>query len=99
MWSGPEGTFAGLVASGRLVDAILVLVALEALLLALWHRRTGRGVPFVDLAPNLAAGAFLLLTARAALVDAHWPWIAASLLLALLAHLLDLARRWRHPPA
>jgi len=86
---------AGLFESGRIVDLILVLTALEALALAVHHRRTGRGVALADLAPNLLAGACLLLALRAALAEGWWGWTAFWLLGALVAHLVDLSRRWR----
>jgi hypothetical protein len=85
-------------ANGTVVDAVIALLALEALLLAWLHRRHRRGPAPADLLGNLAAGLFLLLALRAALVGAAWPWIAASLLAALAAHLYDLARRWPRPP-
>jgi hypothetical protein len=78
-----------------IVDAILLLVVLEAGALAFWHRRTGRGIAPAALAPNLCAGAALLLAVHAALAGAWWGWIAAALLAALIAHLLDLRGRWR----
>jgi hypothetical protein len=84
-----------LFASGRIVDAILVLVAIEAVVLAAWSARTGKGVAPRDLLPNLASGVALFLALRGALVGAAWPWIAACLLAALAAHATDLALRWR----
>jgi hypothetical protein len=84
-----------LFASGHIVDAILVLVVLEAALLAVWHRRTGRGVRPAALAANLCSGGALLLAVRAALVGAWWGWVGAALLAALVAHLVDLRARWR----
>ena len=54
-------TMTELFASGRIVDAILVLVALEAAALLLWRRRTGRGPAPVPLLCNLASGAALML--------------------------------------
>jgi hypothetical protein len=84
-----------LFAGGGIVALILALMLAEALLLGLYHRRTGRGIAPRDLLPNLAAGALLLLALRAALASSNplapAPWLAA----ALLAHLWDLARRWR----
>jgi hypothetical protein len=82
--------------SGRIVDLILGLVVIEAVLLLVYHRRTGAGLGFAQLAPNLLSGAALLLAVRFALVEAAWEWVAASLLLALLAHLVDLRQRWSH---
>ena len=73
----------------------MALVLVEAALLIAWHRRTGGGVATADLLPNLAAGFCLLAALRAALGGAAWRWIALALLGSLLAHLLDLSRRWR----
>jgi hypothetical protein len=86
---------ADLFASGRLVDLILVLVAIEVAVLLVYWRRTGRGVAPLDLLPNLCAGAFLLLALRVTLTGGGW--MLASLCLAAggLAHLADLYRRWR----
>ena len=86
---------ADLFASGRLVDLILVLVLLEALALALYFRATSRGVAIADLLPNLLAGALLLVTLRLALSGADWMSCCATLGAAGLAHVWDLARRWR----
>ena len=80
-------------ASGRLVDAILVLMALECAGIAIAGRRFG--IALRDVAANLAAGAFLLLALRAALTGAAVPWTLACLAGALVAHLVDLASRRR----
>ena len=78
-------------ASGRAIDLILLALALEGAFL-LWLGRR-RGLALAAWMPALAAGAALLLALRLALAAAAWPWIAAVLLLSLLAHLFDLARR------
>lgn len=83
-----------LFASGRIVDLMLMITFVEAVLLMLWRRRTGRGPAPDKLVINLLSGVFLMLALRAALVDAWWGWIACWLVAALLAHLLDLRRRW-----
>ncbi len=85
----------GFFADGTVVDLILVFMLLEGIVLAVYRRRTGRGIAFVDLVAMLLAGAFLLLALRAALAGAPWSRIAIWLLAALVAHLVDLARRWR----
>ena len=46
-----------LFSTGHIVDAILGLVLLEALVLLIYARRTGRGIAPLALLPNLAAGA------------------------------------------
>jgi hypothetical protein len=84
-----------LFASGRIVDLILALVVLEAVLLAVLHRRTGRAPAPTALAPNLCAGAALLVALRCALTGAWWGWVAAALLAALVAHGWDLSSRWQ----
>ena len=86
---------AELFASGRLVDLILAIVAIEAAFLVFYWRSTGRGVSPGDLLPNLCAGALLLLALRLSLGDAGWELCCASLAAAGVAHLVDLNRRWR----
>jgi hypothetical protein len=81
--------------SARFVDVVLALTLLEATALVAWHCFTGRGPRPLDALCMLAAGAFLLLALRSALVGAGHPWIMLCLTGALVAHLADLARRWR----
>jgi len=85
---------AELFATGRVVDLILALMALEGALLTAFWARTGRGVAPADLVPNLLAGVCFLLALRAALVGAGWGWVALGLAAALPAHLIDLRRRF-----
>lgn len=82
-------------ASGRVIDAVLIAVALQAVVLVALARRTGRGVPPASLLATLAAGGFLLLALRSALIGAWWGWTGLALLAALVAHLVDLRLRWR----
>jgi hypothetical protein len=79
--------------SGRVVDLVLAVMLVEAIALAAYHRRTGRGLPAVAIVLNLAAGAALLLALRGALVGAGWGWIALALAGAFAAHLADLRQR------
>ena len=81
--------------SGRMVDLVLGLVALEAIALSIYHHRTGRGIATRDLAGNLLAGTCLLAALRCALVQSGWEWIALWLAASLIAHLYDIGRRWR----
>jgi hypothetical protein len=85
-------------AGGRVVDFVLAVMLVEAVALAAYHRRTGRGLAPVAIVPNLAAGAALLLALRGALVGAGWGWIALALAGALAAHLADLRQRWSARP-
>ncbi|MBS0560826.1 MAG: hypothetical protein JSR21_12295 [Proteobacteria bacterium] len=86
-----------LFASGRIVDAILVLMLLEAAGLAVWRWRTGGGLSLRAVTAALGAGAALLLALRAALTGASWPVVAFWLAAALLAHAADLAARLGTP--
>ena len=79
--------------SANVVNLILAVVLLEAIVLTGIRARTGRGPAAADLLWNLLAGVGLLLALRGALLGAHWQWIAAALLFALVAHLADLRRR------
>ena len=92
-----DGPLAAGFASGRIVDAILVLVALEALLLVWLCRRAApvAGLSRPALLANLASGAALMLALRAALVGAPWSAVAAWMLAGLVAHLADLGLRIR----
>jgi hypothetical protein len=83
-----------LFASGRVVELILGLMALEAAVLIAWRRRTASGIAPLDLLINLCAGALLLLALRAAIVAADPLAAAPFLAAALVAHVADLARRW-----
>lgn len=84
-----------LVANGSIVIWILAVVALEAILLSLYRWWMRRGPWPGDILFNLAAGAALLFALHGALVDASWESIAAWLAVALVAHIADLAMRWR----
>ncbi len=78
----------GFVASGRIVGPILAIVAIEAIVAALYLSRNGRGT--AGLLANFVAGACLLLAVRAALSGQGWGVVALWLTLALPAHLIDL---------
>lgn len=80
-------------ASGRLVDAILLLMVAECAAIAAFGGRMRLALR--DVAASLAAGACLMLALRAALTGAAFPWTLLFLALALFAHLADLAARRR----
>ncbi len=84
-----------LFAGGRIIDWILLLIVLEAAALGAWHRRSGRGIALREVLGTLASGAALMLALRAALSGQSWTMVALWLSLALVAHLADLASRWR----
>lgn len=83
---------ADLFASGRIVDAILILVAIEGLGLMLWVRRGGWPILC-----NLTSGAALMLAVRAALTGAHWTLVAVCLAVSGLAHGTEMVLRLGAP--
>jgi hypothetical protein len=84
-----------LFASGHIVDAILVMVALEAAVLLVLHRRTGRGLTPGAMLSTLASGVFLMLALRCALTGAWWGFTGAAMGAGGIAHVVDLRRRWK----
>lgn len=85
---------ASLFETGRVIDLILCFVLVEAALLTLALRtRLPARDAAVDVACLLLPGVFLLMAVKAALVSAAWEWTAIALAAALLAHLVDVARR------
>jgi hypothetical protein len=77
-----------------LVDIVIAVTLLEALALAAYHARTGRGLAPREFVPALGAGLGLMMAVRAGLGNAGWHWVAAGLLASGLAHALDVRRRW-----
>ena len=86
---------AELFSSGRIIDLILALVAIEVAALPWLLKRLGSDIRTPDLLPNLAAGIALMLAVKLSLIGAPWHWLAATLGAALIAHLLDLWWRLR----
>lgn len=80
------------VRSGRAVDVVLLVIAIEFfVLIGMRHGQRRRAA--VDSFFALAPGAFLLLAIRAALVGADWSWIALLIAASFPFHLIDLMRR------
>ncbi len=84
-----------IIESGDIVLIMLMVVAVEAIALILYFRRTGRGVQPLSLLLNLGAGGSLMLALGAALKGFGWSITAALLVLSGVFHLADLSRRWR----
>jgi hypothetical protein len=78
----------------RIVDAIVVLVVVEGLILVVCRARTGGGLPVAGTLANLSSGAALLLALRRALSGASATSVLTLLALGLIAHVADLASRW-----
>lgn len=84
--------------NGRLIDWIVALLAFEALALSAVRAFLGRGPSVVSTTANCAAGGALFLALRAAMANAPFVVIGGCLLVALVAHIADLAMRWRGLP-
>ena len=74
------------------IDAIILLIGMEALVLYAWLGRRGRQRRARSLLANLAAGACLMLAVRCALTG-NVAALLAALGAALVAHLLDVYLR------
>ena len=84
-----------LFASGWVVDLILGFLVLEAAGVVgywVWRRR---GIAPADFLPGLCSGALMLLALRAVLNGSFWVLPSVCLMVAGLAHLVDVMRRWR----
>ncbi len=86
-----------LISSGRIVDIMLAVMAVEVVAVTLYRRATGGGIAFVPLVLNIGAGGSLMLALRAALTEAGIETIATWLVASLIFHVADQARRWSPP--
>jgi uncharacterized membrane protein len=77
------------------VDLVLVVLVVEAAVLAVARARITRLPRFRVLLPNLAAGLFLVLALRAAVSQAPTGIVALLLALGGVAHVVDLVLRRR----
>ncbi len=80
---------------GTLYTLIVGGMGIEALVLTLYHQRTGRGVAPGAFLLNLASGMNLMLALLDRVEGRWWGLIALHLLVALVCHVLDLKRLWR----
>ena len=83
--------------SGRIIDLIVLVVALEAAILSLWPRLRG-AMGVLDVLALLAPGVMLMLAVKSALVQDPHMKTAALLAAAFVFHGLDVLRR-RSAPA
>ncbi len=85
--------------SGRVVDLLLAVVAIEVVIILLLRRLFRKDIAMSGILAAMLPGVLLLLALRAALLQTHWVWIASFLLLAFAAHLADLRVRWACAPS
>lgn len=84
-----------LIGSGRIVDIMVLFVVIEVIVLIVYWKRTGKGVPTVPLLANIGAGGSLMLALGATLKGMGSATIALCLIASLIFHLTDLAIRWQ----
>ncbi len=88
---------ATLLASPRLVDLIIVGVIVEGGALALYRRRTGRGMPVREVIAFLGAGLALLLALRATMDQGggrNGAGFALAMAVGLAFHVWHVAQQW-----
>ncbi|MEO0996631.1 MAG: hypothetical protein AAFX58_03840 [Pseudomonadota bacterium] len=86
-----------LIRSGRIVDIMLLFVAIEIVALLLYRRRSGGGLEGLPLFLNIGAGASLMLALKFSLTRASWVPVAVCLVAALVFHVADVVQRLREP--
>lgn len=77
------------------IDGVIVLTVMEVILLAVIHRRSGRGIAPSEILLNILSGLSLMLALRIALSGSPSVLVLGALLLAGIFHGLDILRRWR----
>ena len=87
---------AELFSTGLIADIMLAFMALEAIVLVLYQRKTNRGLTPRSVFWMLLPGGCLVIALRAALVGAAWQWVALAVSVSLLAHLGYLRHRLRY---
>lgn len=83
-----------LIESGRIVDLMLLFVAIEVVVLLLYRQRTGRGLSARALLLNIGAGGSLMLALRATVMESGTAAVGFFLVLSLVFHVADLLERW-----
>ena len=76
-----------------LVDLLIAFTVIEIGVLIVWHQRTGRGLAWVDIGPNLVAGLLLMAAVRCALTPGAGLGLLVCVAGAGICHVLDLRRR------
>lgn len=79
----------------QLIDAIIVLVILEAIGLTVFRRANGRGMPTREIVSFLGAGAGLLIAFRVLISDGSFMWFAVAMLVSLVMHFWHVKQRWQ----
>lgn len=82
-------------APATLIDTVLLVTVVEAFVLWIYHRKTGKGIPPRDFLGNLMSGLMLMAALRAHISNQPWFTMAGLLAASGVAHAADLWMRWR----
>ncbi len=85
----------GLVESGRIVDIMLAVIAVEVVVLVGYRLVKQRGLSIASIVLNVGAGGSLMVALKLLYDGAAWQLIAAALVASAVFHTGDLAYRWR----
>jgi Na+/H+ antiporter NhaC len=86
---------AALLEGGHVADLILLVLAIEAGAVAVLALTGRRPRSVLGLLPTIASGFGLALSLRAVLAGMDAAWLGVGLLVALVGHVADVARRLR----
>ncbi|MEL6545932.1 MAG: hypothetical protein AAFQ82_14980, partial [Myxococcota bacterium] len=92
-WSRPD--VGELFSNGTIPLLIAAFVVVEGIAVSVLARRHRKSLSPTDVFGQLAAGFFLLLATRSALLGHSWVVVAGLITAALPIHLMDLVRRWQ----
>lgn len=80
--------------SPSIIDAILALVAVEAVALVFYRVRSKRGMPVAEVVAFLGAGAALMIALRVLATGGGFATFAVAMLGSLAMHLWHVKQRW-----
>jgi hypothetical protein len=79
----------------QVIELVIAFTLIECIVLALYHRATGKGVAPRDFVANVVSGLCLMLALHCVARDAGAASVALFILAAGIAHGTDLWMRWR----
>ena len=82
--------------SVRMIDGIILVLALEMTSLAIYRTARGSGLRAPELVSFLGAGLSMLVALRVLASGGPFIAFAASMLLSLLLHIWHVRQRWQH---
>ncbi len=89
----------GLVESGRIVDIMLAVIAVEVAVLIGYRIVKKRGLSIASIVLNVGAGGSLMVALKLLYDGASWQIIAAALVASAVFHAGDVVYRWRQAQA